>query len=116
MFIAQLHRLQKDIERLHEEKENEISSTRSELLSAQNEILLLQDVAEKATSERDTDVTILQEELQKVRAELERWHKEASKYEKEIVSLQASFQLRCQQYENQQREEATHLQGIAQLS
>ncbi|XP_039204045.1 sarcolemmal membrane-associated protein isoform X16 [Crotalus tigris] len=108
---AQLHRLQKDIERLHEEKENEISSTRNELLSAQNEILLLQDVAEKATSERDADVTILQEELQKVRAELERWHKEASKYEKEIVSLQASFQLRCQQYENKQREEATHLQG-----
>uniref|UniRef100_A0A2D4LEK6 Sarcolemmal membrane-associated protein n=1 Tax=Micrurus spixii TaxID=129469 RepID=A0A2D4LEK6_9SAUR len=108
---AQLHRLQKDIERLHEEKENVISSTRNELLSAQNEILLLQDVAEKAASERDTDVTVLQEELQKVRAELEQWRKEASKYEKEIVSLQASFQLRCQQYENQQREEATHLQG-----
>uniref|UniRef100_A0A8C6Y778 Sarcolemmal membrane-associated protein n=1 Tax=Naja naja TaxID=35670 RepID=A0A8C6Y778_NAJNA len=108
---AQLHRLQKDIERLHEEKENVISSTRNELLSAQNEILLLQDVAEKTASERDTDVTVLQEELQKVRAELEQWRKEASKYEKEIVSLQASFQLRCQQYENQQREEATHLQG-----
>ncbi|XP_070594551.1 sarcolemmal membrane-associated protein isoform X15 [Erythrolamprus reginae] len=108
---AQLHRLQKDIERLHEEKENVISSTRNELLSAQNEILLLQDMAEKATSERDTDVTVLQEELQKVRAELEQWRKEASRYEKEIVSLQASFQLRCQQYENQQREEATHLQG-----
>ncbi|XP_026579401.1 sarcolemmal membrane-associated protein isoform X11 [Pseudonaja textilis] len=108
---AQLHRLQKDIERLHEEKENVISSTRNELLTAQNEILLLQDVAEKAASERDTDVTVLKEELQKVRAELEQWRKEASKYEKEIVSLQASFQLRCQQYENQQREEATHLQG-----
>ncbi|XP_032065153.1 sarcolemmal membrane-associated protein isoform X11 [Thamnophis elegans] len=108
---AQLHQLQKDIERLHEEKENVISSTRNELLSTQNEILLLQDVAEKAASERDTDVTILQEELQKVRAELEQWRKEASKYEKEIVSLQASFQLRCQQYENQQREEAIHLQG-----
>uniref|UniRef100_A0A8C5S1I4 Sarcolemma associated protein n=1 Tax=Laticauda laticaudata TaxID=8630 RepID=A0A8C5S1I4_LATLA len=108
---AQLHRLQKDIERLHEEKENVISSTRNELLTAQNEILLLQDVAEKAASERDTDVAVLKEELQKVRAELEQWRKEASKYEKEIVSLQASFQLRCQQYENQQREEATHLQG-----
>ncbi|XP_026533518.1 sarcolemmal membrane-associated protein isoform X9 [Notechis scutatus] len=108
---AQLHRLQKDIERLHEEKENVISSTRNELLTAQNEILLLQDMAEKAASERDTDVTVLKEELQKVRAELEQWRKEASKYEKEIVSLQASFQLRCQQYENQQREEATHLQG-----
>ncbi|XP_063147813.1 sarcolemmal membrane-associated protein isoform X8 [Candoia aspera] len=108
---AQLHQLQKDIECLHEEKENEISSTRNELMSAQNEILLLQEVVEKAASERDTDVTILQEELQKVRAELERWRKEASKYEKEIVSLQASFQLRCQQCEDQQREEATRLQG-----
>ncbi|XP_044307511.1 sarcolemmal membrane-associated protein isoform X9 [Varanus komodoensis] len=108
---AQLQRLQDDIERLREEKENEISSTRNELLSAQSEILLLQQVAEKAASERDTDVTALQEELQKVRAELERWRKEASEYEKEIVSLQASFQLRCQQCEDQQREEAVRLQG-----
>ncbi|KAJ6668357.1 hypothetical protein lerEdw1_015734 [Lerista edwardsae] len=108
---AQLHRLQADIEHLHKEKENEISSARNELLSAQSEILLLQQVAEKAASERDTDVAALQEELQKVRAELERWRKEASEYEKEIVSLQASFQLRCQQCEDQQREEATRLQG-----
>ncbi|XP_067400326.1 sarcolemmal membrane-associated protein isoform X10 [Emydura macquarii macquarii] len=108
---AQLHRLQEDIENLREEKENEISSTRDELLSAQDEILLLQQGAEKAASERDTDIAALQEELQKVRAELEHWRKEASKYEKEIANLQASFQLRCQQCEDQQREEATHLQG-----
>ncbi|XP_039402556.1 sarcolemmal membrane-associated protein isoform X2 [Mauremys reevesii] len=108
---AQLHRLQEDIENLREEKENEISSTRDELLSAQDEILLLQQGAEKAASERDTDIAALQEELQEVRAELERWRKEASEYEKEIVNLQASFQLRCQQCEDQQREEATRLQG-----
>uniref|UniRef100_A0A8C3TAV5 Sarcolemmal membrane-associated protein n=1 Tax=Chelydra serpentina TaxID=8475 RepID=A0A8C3TAV5_CHESE len=108
---AQLHRLQKDIENLREEKENEISSTRNALLSAQDEILLLQQGAEKAASERDTDIAALQEELQEVRAELERWRKEASEYEKEIVNLQASFQLRCQQCEDQQREEATRLQG-----
>uniref|UniRef100_A0A8C8RUG7 Sarcolemmal membrane-associated protein n=1 Tax=Pelusios castaneus TaxID=367368 RepID=A0A8C8RUG7_9SAUR len=108
---AQLHRLQVDIENLREEKENEISSTRDELLSAQDEILLLQQGAEKAALERDTDIAALQEELQKVRAELERWRKEASEYEKEIVNLQASFQLRCQQCEDQQREEATRLQG-----
>ncbi|KAM9134474.1 sarcolemmal membrane-associated protein isoform 9-T9 [Pangshura tecta] len=107
---AQLHRLQEDIENLREEKENEISSTRDELLSAQDEILLLQQGAEKAASERDTDIAALQEELQEVRAELERWRKEASEYEKEIVNLQASFQLRCQQCEDQQREEATRLQ------
>ncbi|XP_035750632.1 sarcolemmal membrane-associated protein isoform X9 [Egretta garzetta] len=108
---AQLRRLQEDIENLREEKENEISSTRNELVSAQNEILSLQQVAEKAASERDTDISALQDELQTVRAELERWRKDASDYEKEIVSLQASFQLRCQQCEDQQKEEATRLKG-----
>lgn len=108
---AQLQRLQEDIENLREEKENEISSTRNELVSAQNEILSLQQVAEKAASERDTDISALQEELQTVRAELERWRKDASDYEKEIVSLQASFQLRCQQCEEQHKEEATRLKG-----
>ncbi|KAM6121374.1 sarcolemmal membrane-associated protein isoform 16-T16 [Pterocles gutturalis] len=108
---AQLQRLQEDIENLREEKENEISSTRNELVSAQNEILSLQQVAEKAASERDTDISALQDELQTVRAELERWRKDASDYEKEIVSLQASFQLRCQQCEDQHKEEATRLKG-----
>ncbi|KAF1501871.1 Sarcolemmal membrane-associated protein, partial [Eudyptula minor novaehollandiae] len=108
---AQLQRLQEDTENLREEKENEISSTRNELVSAQNEILSLQQVAEKAASERDTDISALQDELQTVRAELERWRKDASDYEKEIVSLQASFQLRCQQCEDQRKEEATRLKG-----
>uniref|UniRef100_A0A8B9EQU4 Sarcolemmal membrane-associated protein n=1 Tax=Anser cygnoides TaxID=8845 RepID=A0A8B9EQU4_ANSCY len=108
---AQLRRLQEDIENLREEKEGEISSTRNELVSAQNEILSLQQVAEKAASERDTDISALQEELQTVRAELERWRKDASDYEKEIVNLQASFQLRCQQCEEQHKEEATRLKG-----
>ncbi|XP_061864130.1 sarcolemmal membrane-associated protein isoform X21 [Colius striatus] len=108
---AQLRRLQEEIENLRAEKENEISSTRSELVSAQNEILSLQQVAEKAASERDTDISALQDELQTVRAELERWRKDASDYEKEIVNLQASFQLRCQQCEDQQKEEATRLKG-----
>ncbi|XP_054694633.1 sarcolemmal membrane-associated protein isoform X23 [Grus americana] len=108
---AQLRRLQEDIETLREEKENEISSTRNELVSAQNEILSLQQVAEKAASERNTDISALQDELQTVRVELERWRKDASEYEKEIVSLQASFQLRCQQCEDQQKEEATRLKG-----
>lgn len=110
-FPAQLRRLQEDIENLREEKENEISSTRDELVSAQNEILSLQQVAEKAASERDTDISALQDELQTVRAELELWRKDASDYEKEIVNLQASFQLRCQQCEDQQKEEATRLKG-----
>nr|XP_055128524.1 sarcolemmal membrane-associated protein isoform X12 [Symphalangus syndactylus] len=108
---AQLQRLHIDTENLREEKDSEITSTRDELLSARDEILLLHQAAEKAASERDTDIASLQEELKKVRAELERWRKAASEYEKEITSLQNSFQLRCQQCEDQQREEATRLQG-----
>ncbi|XP_023403361.2 sarcolemmal membrane-associated protein isoform X27 [Loxodonta africana] len=108
---AQLQRLHMDIEHLREEKDKEITSTRDELLSARDEILLLHQAAERAASERDTDIASLQEDLRKVRAELERWRKAASEYEKEIVSLQNSFQLRCQQCEDQQREEATRLQG-----
>ncbi|XP_054935651.1 sarcolemmal membrane-associated protein isoform X17 [Physeter macrocephalus] len=108
---AQLQRLHVNIENLREEKDSEITSTRDELLSARDEILLLHQAAEKAASERDTDIASLQEELKKVRAELERWRKAASEYEKEIMSLQTTFQLRCQQCEDQQREEATRLQG-----
>ncbi|XP_064288691.1 sarcolemmal membrane-associated protein isoform X6 [Passer domesticus] len=106
---AQLRRLQEEIENLRKEKENEISTTRNELVSAQNEILSLQKVAEKAASERDTDISTLQAELQTVRAELDRWRKDASDYEKEIVTLQSSFRLKCQQCEEQQREEASRL-------
>ncbi|XP_036725815.1 sarcolemmal membrane-associated protein isoform X34 [Balaenoptera musculus] len=108
---AQLQRLHINIENLREEKDSEITSTRDELLSARDEILLLHQAAEKAASERDTDIASLQEELKKVRAELERWRKAASEYEKEIMSLQNTFQLRCQQCEDQQREEAMRLQG-----
>ncbi|NXP71371.1 SLMAP protein, partial [Ramphastos sulfuratus] len=108
---AQLRKLQEDIENLREEKENEISSTRNELVSAQSEILSLQQVAEKTASERDVDISALQSELQTVQTELERWRKDAADYEKEIISLQASFQLRCQQCEDQHKEEATRLKG-----
>ncbi|KAK2529506.1 Slmap [Columba guinea] len=111
LLQAQLRRLQEDIENLREEKENEVSSARNELVSAQNEILSLQQVAAKAASERDTDISALQDELQTVRAELERWRKDASDYEKEIVSLQASFEVRCQQCEEQHKLEATRLRG-----
>nr|P0C219.1 RecName: Full=Sarcolemmal membrane-associated protein [Rattus norvegicus] len=109
--VVQLQRLHMDMENLQEEKDTEISSTRDKLLSAQDEILLLHQAAAKAVSERDTDFMSLQEELKKVRAELEGWRKAASEYEEEIRSLQSTFQLRCQQCEVQQREEATRLQG-----
>ncbi|XP_012318211.1 sarcolemmal membrane-associated protein isoform X18 [Aotus nancymaae] len=90
--------------------EEERKAYRNQVEESTKQIQVLQ-AAEKAASERDTDIASLQEELKKVRAELERWRKAASEYEKEITSLQNSFQLRCQQCEDQQREEATRLQG-----
>uniref|UniRef100_A0A7N4P151 Sarcolemmal membrane-associated protein n=1 Tax=Sarcophilus harrisii TaxID=9305 RepID=A0A7N4P151_SARHA len=111
LLKAQLQKLHTDMENLREEKESEITSTKHDLLSAQDEILLLQQVADKAASERDIDIASLQVELQKVREELERWRKAASEYEQEILSLQSSFQLRCQQCEDQQKEESSRLQG-----
>ncbi|MEE6501795.1 hypothetical protein FKM82_004325 [Ascaphus truei] len=107
---AQLHRLQEEIESLREQKENDISSTRDELANAQEEIAILQHVSEKVASERDTDVAELQGELQEVRFELEHWRKTASKYEKEIVSLQASFQAQSNEREEQQRRESAQCQ------
>nr|XP_033781734.1 sarcolemmal membrane-associated protein isoform X10 [Geotrypetes seraphini] len=111
LLQAQLQRLQNEIEILREQKENDIASTRDELASAQDEIALLQRVAEQATSEHNSDIAELQGELQEVRAELEQWRKAASESEKEIVSLQASFQRQCQEQEEQQRKEAAHLQA-----
>ncbi|XP_072454946.1 sarcolemmal membrane-associated protein isoform X6 [Notamacropus eugenii] len=108
---AQLQRLHTDMENLQEEKESEITSTKRNLLSAQDEIVLLRQAAEEAASERDADIASLQVELEKVREELERWRKAASEYEKDVVRLQSSFQLRCQQCEDQQKEESSRLQG-----
>ncbi|XP_063282943.1 sarcolemmal membrane-associated protein isoform X2 [Pelobates fuscus] len=108
---AQLHRLQEEIEILREEKENDISSTREELMNAQEEIAILKHVSEQVATEREGDIAELQGELQEVRFELEHWRKTASKYEKEIVNLQASFQAQCKDREDQQREESAKLQG-----
>ncbi|XP_068109817.1 sarcolemmal membrane-associated protein isoform X2 [Hyperolius riggenbachi] len=103
---AQLLRLQEEIEILREEKENDISSTREELLNAQEEIAILKHVSEQVANEREGDIAELQGELQEVRFELEHWKKTASQYEKEIVSLQASFQVQCKDREDQQKNES----------
>lgn len=108
---AQLHRLQEEIEILREQKENEISSTREELMNAQEEIAILKHVSEQVANEREGDIRELQGELQEVRQELEHWKKTASMYEKEIVTLQASFQAQCKDREDQQKNESARWQA-----
>ncbi|XP_051967064.1 sarcolemmal membrane-associated protein-like isoform X4 [Xyrauchen texanus] len=103
---TQLSKLQSDMEALREQRENTITSTREELYSAQEEILVLRHAMEAATAERECEMAALQGDLSIVTAELDKWRQKAAKYEVEISNLQASFQM-----QSQQQESASQLQG-----
>uniref|UniRef100_A0A672SWE1 Sarcolemmal membrane-associated protein n=1 Tax=Sinocyclocheilus grahami TaxID=75366 RepID=A0A672SWE1_SINGR len=103
---TQLAKLQSDMEALREQRENTITTTREELYSAQEEILLLRHTMEAATAEREHEIAALQGDLSAVAAELDKWRQRAAKYEVEISNLQASFQL-----QSQHQERASQLQG-----
>ncbi|XP_039529373.1 sarcolemma associated protein a isoform X5 [Pimephales promelas] len=103
---TQLAKLQSDMEALREQRENTISTTRDELYSAQEEILVLRHAMEAATAEREREIAALQGDLSIVTAELDKWRQTAAKYEVEISNLQTSFQL-----QSQHQERASQLQG-----
>lgn len=103
---TQLSKLQSDMEALREQRENTITTTREELYSAQEEILVLRHAMETATAEREREIAALQGDLSIVTAELDKWRQTAAKYEVEISNLQASFQL-----QSQHQERASQLQG-----
>ncbi|XP_057217539.1 sarcolemma associated protein a isoform X1 [Triplophysa rosa] len=103
---TQLSKLQSDMEALREQRENTITTTREELYSAQEEILVLRHSMESATAEREREIAALQGDLSAVTAELDKWRQTAANYEVEISKLQASFQL-----QNQHQEKASQLQG-----
>ncbi|XP_013764061.1 sarcolemma associated protein a isoform X4 [Pundamilia nyererei] len=88
---TQLGKLQADMEALREQRESTICSTREELYSAQEEILVLRHAMEAATAEREREITVLQADLVSVRSELEHWRNTAAKYEEEIARLQEAF-------------------------
>lgn len=94
------------MEALREQRENTITSTREELYSAQEEILVLRHAMESATAEREREISGMQADLSAVTAELDKWRQTAAKYEVEIRNLQDSFQL-----QNQHQERASELQG-----
>ncbi|XP_056324828.1 sarcolemma associated protein a [Danio aesculapii] len=103
---ARIEALQSDMEALREQRENTITTTREELYSAQEEILVLRHTMEAATAEREREIAALQGDLSVVTAELDKWRQTAAKYEVEISNLQASFQL-----QSQHQERASQLQG-----
>lgn len=103
--VAQLQKLQADMETLREQRENTISSTREELYNAQEEVILLRQAMDKATREREREIAALQADLSCVTSELDKWKQAAIKYELEISTLQASFQ-----QQSLHQEKATQLQ------
>uniref|UniRef100_A0A3B4X007 Sarcolemmal membrane-associated protein n=1 Tax=Seriola lalandi dorsalis TaxID=1841481 RepID=A0A3B4X007_SERLL len=103
---AQLGKLQADMEALREQRESTICTTREELYSAQEEILVLRHAMEAATAEREREIAALQADLGSVRSELEHWRNTASKYEEEISRLQEAFT-----QQQQQQNTANQLQG-----
>ncbi|XP_022597735.1 sarcolemmal membrane-associated protein isoform X5 [Seriola dumerili] len=94
---TQLGKLQADMEALREQRESTICTTREELYSAQEEILVLRHAMEAATAEREREIAALQADLGSVRSELEHWRNTASKYEEEISRLQEAFTQQQQQ-------------------
>lgn len=79
---------------LEEEKESELLEVQEELRSAQEEVLMLQQAAEEAAAERENDIACLQEELCRLRAELQRLHTVAKESEVEIAALRAEISAR----------------------
>ncbi|XP_074555000.1 sarcolemma associated protein a isoform X3 [Halichoeres trimaculatus] len=94
---TQLGKLQADMEALREQRESTICTTREELYSAQEEIIVLRHAMEAATSEREREIAALQADLGSVRSELEHWRNTAAKYEEEIRRLQEAFTQQQQQ-------------------
>ncbi|KAM9758021.1 sarcolemma associated protein a isoform 4-T4 [Menidia menidia] len=109
---TQLGKLQADMEALREQRESTICSTREELYSAQEEILVLRHAMEAATAEREREIAALQADLGGVRSELEHWRSTAAKYEEEISRLQELFtqQQQKQNTANQLQVECVALQ------
>ncbi|XP_038551377.1 sarcolemma associated protein a isoform X1 [Micropterus salmoides] len=94
---TQLGKLQADMEALREQRESTICTTREELFSAQEEILILRRTMEAAEVEREREIAALQADLGSVRSELEHWRNMATKYEEEISRLQEAFTQQRQQ-------------------
>lgn len=107
---SQMGKLQVDMEALREQRESTICSTREELYSAQEEILVLRHAMEAATAEREREIAALQADLCSVHSELDHWKNTASKYEEEINRLQEAFSQQQQNTTNQIQVECVALQ------
>lgn len=70
---------------LEEEKESELEKVHEQLRCTQEEVLLLQQGAEEAAAERENDIAYLQEELCRLKAELQRLHASTQEHTVEVT-------------------------------
>lgn len=88
---VQLHSVQQEAIRLQEERDGELKEVQQELRWAQEEVLLLQQAAEEAAADSENDIAYLQEELCRLKAELQSLHAAVAEYELEINALRAEL-------------------------
>lgn len=101
---------------MEEEKESELTEAHEELHCAQEEIVNLRQAAEEAAGERENEIATLQEELCRIRAELEHLQQTTVEYELEITTLRAEIQMKSDSRQKKNSEEVTQLQGMIQAA
>lgn len=103
---AKLQKLQDEMENLRDQKDSTILSMRQDAHAGQEEMQVLRRSMEKASAEREHEVSALKGNLATLTTELEKWQLTTNKYEREIDSLQANHQ-----QQNQQRDKVAKQQG-----
>uniref|UniRef100_UPI003AADAD9A sarcolemma associated protein b isoform X3 n=1 Tax=Centroberyx gerrardi TaxID=166262 RepID=UPI003AADAD9A len=105
LLQGQLRQLQDEMGILREQRDNASSSSRDEVKS-------LQRALEAATSEREREVTAIQTNLATVTKDLDKWRQAANKYEHEIDNLQGDLQQQSKQWQKTAEIQAGELQSM----
>ncbi|XP_058047691.1 coiled-coil domain-containing protein 136, partial [Ahaetulla prasina] len=90
---AQMHMRKDELDSLQETKEVEQEQVAQELLEANEEIQNLRLEAEEAAALHENEIASLQEELCRMKAELERVQRIHHEYEMELTALRAEIQM-----------------------
>lgn len=93
-FAGELRSLREEISLLEREKECELKEIEQELHLARAEIQTLRQAAEDSTTEHDSDIASLQEDICRMQNELEDMDRIRGEYEMEITSLRAEIDMK----------------------
>ncbi|XP_053500012.1 sarcolemma associated protein b isoform X1 [Ictalurus furcatus] len=109
---TKLQKLQDEMENLRDQKDSTILSMRQDAHAGQEEMQVLCRSMEKASAEREHEVSALKGNLATLTTELEKWQLTANKYEREIDSLQANHQQQNQQRDKVAKQQASELEKL----